>query len=66
MTTTADYFRICVLLQPVTGLLIAELIAEGQARSVDIRPFDPARFMGQKGGGRRERKMGVTEVGEQW
>lgn len=29
---------------PATGLALAELIAEGAAASVDLRPFDPARL----------------------
>jgi glycine/D-amino acid oxidase-like deaminating enzyme len=29
---------------PATGLALAELIAEGAASSVDLRPFDPARL----------------------
>ena len=29
---------------PATGKALAELIAEGAASSVDLRPFDPARL----------------------
>jgi len=29
---------------PATGLALAELIADGAAKSVDLRPFDPARL----------------------
>jgi glycine/D-amino acid oxidase-like deaminating enzyme len=32
-----------ILNAPATGLALAELIAEGAASSVDLRPFDPAR-----------------------
>jgi glycine/D-amino acid oxidase-like deaminating enzyme len=30
---------------PATGESLAELIAEGSASRVDLRPFDPARLM---------------------
>ena len=33
-----------ILNAPATGLAVAELIADGKARCVDLRPFDPARF----------------------
>jgi glycine/D-amino acid oxidase-like deaminating enzyme len=33
-----------ILNAPATGLALAELIAEGTASSVDLRPFDPARL----------------------
>ena len=33
-----------ILNAPATGLALAELIAEGAASSVDLRPFDPARL----------------------
>ena len=29
---------------PATGLALAELIVDGRAKSVDLRPFDPARL----------------------
>jgi glycine/D-amino acid oxidase-like deaminating enzyme len=29
---------------PATGRALAELIAEGKATTVDLRPFDPARL----------------------
>jgi hypothetical protein len=32
-----------ILYGPATGLALAELIADGTARAVDIAPFDPAR-----------------------
>jgi hypothetical protein len=28
---------------PITGLALAELIADGAANAVDLAPFDPAR-----------------------
>jgi glycine/D-amino acid oxidase-like deaminating enzyme len=33
-----------ILNAPATGLALAELIADGTARSVDLRPFDPSRL----------------------
>ena len=33
-----------ILNAPATGLALAELITEGRASSVDLRPFDPARL----------------------
>lgn len=34
-----------ILMAPATGLAMAELIAEGEAKSVDLRPFYPQRFL---------------------
>ncbi len=31
---------------PVLGMLVAELIAEGEARTLSLAPFDPARYVG--------------------
>ena len=31
---------------PIMGLLLAELIAEGEARTLSLAPFDPARYVG--------------------
>ncbi len=33
-----------ILNAPATGLVMAEMILEGKAKSVDVRPFAPARF----------------------
>jgi len=52
---------------PACGKVMAELILEGKAKSVNLRPFDPARFtpaVGKRGG--RGRKRQGTSVGEQW
>ena len=35
-----------ILCAPATGLAMAELILDGEATSVDLSPFDPARFAG--------------------
>ncbi len=44
-----------------------ELILEGTSRSVDLRPFDPARFASSGGGrGGRGWKKGTVNVGELW
>jgi glycine/D-amino acid oxidase-like deaminating enzyme len=34
-----------ILNAPASGLAMAELIVDGQARSVDLRPFDPQRAL---------------------
>jgi glycine/D-amino acid oxidase-like deaminating enzyme len=52
---------------PACGKAMAELVLEGDATSVDLRPFDPARFtpgIGKRGG--RGRKRRGASVGEQW
>jgi glycine/D-amino acid oxidase-like deaminating enzyme len=41
-----------ILNAPATGLAVAELLATGEARSVDLRAFAPARFAGVAGAGR--------------
>jgi sarcosine oxidase subunit beta len=33
---------------PILGLLMAELIAEGQARTLSLAPFDPRRYVGER------------------
>lgn len=54
-----------ILWGPVTGLLMAELLVDGKASTVDIGPFSPSRFM--KTAGKRGRRRGATNlVGEQW
>jgi len=54
-----------ILWAPVSGKAMSELILDGKASCVDLRPFDPARFAPAKKGG-RGRKRGETSVGEQW
>jgi hypothetical protein len=51
---------------PACGVAISELVLEGECTSVDLAPFDPARFTptGKRGG--RGRKRQGTNVGEQW
>ena len=52
---------------PACGKAMSEIILEGTSRSVDLRPFDPARFASSGGGrGGRGRKKGTVNVGEQW
>jgi hypothetical protein len=52
---------------PACGLAMAELILDGESRSVDLRPFDPARYTPTSlGRGGRGRKKGSMNVGEQW
>uniref|UniRef100_A0A7S2RG03 FAD dependent oxidoreductase domain-containing protein n=1 Tax=Rhizochromulina marina TaxID=1034831 RepID=A0A7S2RG03_9STRA len=57
-----------ILWAPVTGLCMAELIADGACSSVDLAPFHPGRF--SKPPGKKNRKRGrhaaQEPVGEQW
>jgi glycine/D-amino acid oxidase-like deaminating enzyme len=61
-----NVFSIGILWAPVSGLAMAELVATGTSTTIDLRPFSPSRFSstGKKKG--RGKKMGTTEVGEQW
>jgi len=51
---------------PACGKSISELVLEGESSSIDLTPFDPARFtpVGKRGG--RGRKRQGESVGEQW
>ena len=51
---------------PACGQAMAELVLEGNCQSVDIEPFDPARFTESRERGGRGRKKGSVNVGEQW
>lgn len=51
---------------PACGLAISELVLTGTSTSVDLSPFDPARFTSNAGRGGRGRKKGGASVGEQW
>ncbi|QDZ25895.1 FAD-dependent oxidoreductase [Chloropicon primus] len=51
---------------PVCGLLMAELILDGQTSSIDLRPFSPSRFLPRAQRGKRGRKKVDLDVGEQW
>lgn len=53
-----------ILWAPVSGYAMAELIATGSAKIVDLSPFRLERFMASKE--RRGRKAGVIDLGEQW
>ncbi len=55
-----------ILWGPVSGLLMAELILEGRATTVDLAPFSPDRFLPRARSGGKGRKMGSVDVGEQW
>mmetsp|Transcript_5592 Transcript_5592/g.13510 ORF Transcript_5592/g.13510 Transcript_5592/m.13510 type:complete len:463 (+) Transcript_5592:114-1502(+) len=50
---------------PACGKVMAELVLDGEAKSVNLAPFDPARFTVGKRGGRGRKKQGAS-VGEQW
>eukprot|EP00543_Licmophora_paradoxa_P008142 CAMPEP_0202454386 /NCGR_PEP_ID=MMETSP1360-20130828/12139_1 /ASSEMBLY_ACC=CAM_ASM_000848 /TAXON_ID=515479 /ORGANISM="Licmophora paradoxa, Strain CCMP2313" /LENGTH=414 /DNA_ID=CAMNT_0049073691 /DNA_START=111 /DNA_END=1355 /DNA_ORIENTATION=+ len=51
---------------PACGKAMAELVLEGESTSVNLDPFDPARFTPQAGRGGRGRKRRGADVGEQW
>jgi len=51
---------------PACGKAMAELVLEGDCTSINLKPFDPARFTPLSGRGGRGRKRGETDVGEQW
>ena len=51
---------------PACGKAMAELILEGECKSVNLEPFDPARFTPNAQRGGRGRKRRGTSVGEQW
>jgi glycine/D-amino acid oxidase-like deaminating enzyme len=55
-----------ILWAPVCGLAMAELIAQGAAQCVDLKPFTPTRYMRDVSGEGRGRKRGHKVVGEQW
>jgi len=56
-----------ILWAPVSGLCMAELIVTGSSSTVDLRPFDPCRYMSQPLKDRaRGKKKGALQVGEQW
>jgi hypothetical protein len=51
---------------PICGKAISELVLDGECTSVNLNPFDPARFTPDAGRGGRGRKRGGESVGEQW
>ena len=51
---------------PGCGKAMSELILNGESTSVDLRPFDPARFTPAARRGSRGRKRQGVDVGEQW
>ena len=54
-----------ILWAPVTGLLISELLADGEVTAIpSLDPFSPKRFM--KRAPKRGRAKGDERVGEQW
>jgi glycine/D-amino acid oxidase-like deaminating enzyme len=56
-----------ILWAPITGLAMAELIADGRSTTVDLYPFRPERFgRPQPRPGARGRQQGSASVGEQW
>ena len=51
---------------PASGKAMAELVLEGQSKSMNLKPFDPARFKPATQQGGRGRKKQGNSVGEQW
>ena len=49
---------------PACGKAMAELIMEGSCKSINLKPFDPARFTPKVS--QRGRKRQGTNIGEQW
>jgi glycine/D-amino acid oxidase-like deaminating enzyme len=49
---------------PACGLAMAELVLEGESSTIDLKPFDPARFTTKIN--ERGRKRRGENVGEQW
>ena len=45
---------------------MAELVVDGECKSVNLDPFDPARFTPALQAGTRGRKRRGQNVGEQW
>jgi glycine/D-amino acid oxidase-like deaminating enzyme len=55
-----------ILWAPISGLAMAEYMVTGSCNAIDLSPFKPARFSTVGSTGRRGRKKGSMEVGEQW
>jgi glycine/D-amino acid oxidase-like deaminating enzyme len=53
-----------ILWAPISGKVVSELVADGEAVSVDLTHFAPGRFM--TAAQKRGRKMRDVNVGEQW
>jgi len=59
-----------ILWAPVTGLVMSEVLVEGQSTTVDLSPFSPHRFYtppkNSRSPNKRGRSQQGTPVGEQW
>jgi glycine/D-amino acid oxidase-like deaminating enzyme len=57
-----------ILWAPISGLAMAELIATGTCSVIDLSAFDPSRFLPDTSQSlsQRGKKVGTTNVGEQW
>jgi glycine/D-amino acid oxidase-like deaminating enzyme len=55
-----------ILWSLVMGRAMAELVVQGRATVVDLRPFSAQRFGGVKTQAKRGRAKGSVQVGEQW
>eukprot|EP00957_Ditylum_brightwellii_P119659 9129619-Ditylum_brightwellii.AAC.1 len=51
---------------PACGKAISELVLDGESTSINLAPFNPARFTPVTGRGGRGRKRRGDSVGEQW
>jgi glycine/D-amino acid oxidase-like deaminating enzyme len=51
---------------PACGKAMTELVLNGESTSIDLSPFDPARFTPNAKSKGRGRKQKGTSVGEQW
>ena len=60
-----EQLRTILAWAPASGRVMAELVLDGKAKSINLDPFDPARFTKEAKGGRGRKQRG-TNVGEQW
>jgi hypothetical protein len=60
------YFKRGIAWAPACGKAMSELVLDGECKSVNLDPFDPARFTPDANRGGRGRKRRGTSVGEQW
>ena len=55
-----------ILWAPVSGLAMAQLVAQGSCDIIDISAFAASRFLPRVESKERGRKKGGVDVGEQW
>jgi len=54
-----------ILWGPISGKSMSELIVDGYSNCIDLKSFNPSRYM-KKNSNKRGRKKGIESVGEQW